>query len=196
MENKNNAVLCSAAKSPFVHTLAWAAIFITGFTTFLSLVQNVIVSFLSPVIEMQRVFIIAPEMQKFMPSLVRFIFINIRLIFFGYLVFSTLMFIFSIGLLKRKNWARILFICGLFISIFSSIFCVFFQGAIMNTLVPIFPLGYTELVELSSFSLIFVFLRIVSALLVIFLVILYGWIIKKLVSADVKREFIHKDVPR
>ena len=190
MEKREGLMSASSGKSQFVTRLAWTGIVITGFATFMSLLQNIIVSVLLPIDQMKEVFVVEPRMSKYVPALVSFMMTNIRLIFFGYLVLSTAMFISSIGLLKRKNWARIIFIFIISVGIASSLAGVFFQGAMMGTVIPILPEEYVDMPGMPNFQAMFLIIRIASGVLVIFMVALYGWIIKKLVSKEIKQEFI------
>jgi len=195
MEKKESSISISSGKSHFVTRLAWISIAITSVTTFVSLIQNIILSVLFPINQMKEIFIIEPAMSRYMPELVLLMLNNIRIIFFMYLVICVTMLISSIGLLRRKNWARIIFVFILFVGIISSLAGVLFQGIIMGPVMPLLPQEYADLPGMPNFQAMFTIIRITSGILVIFIVLLYGWIIKRLASEEIKQEFIKKSLP-
>lgn len=96
----------------------------------------------------------------------------------------------SIGLLLRKNWARISFIVlmaiGLFWNGIGLIFGLFamvgMHAALHSATMPAgMPPGFQGMMQ--------AFMLVVLIMDIAFLV-LFGWIIKKLVSEDIRREFL------
>ena len=95
----------------------------------------------------------------------------------------------SIGLLNRKNWARILFIIVMSLAIARQIFGIIFSW----TIVP-----NTQDIANSNGNNVMYFLtaiRIFTSCFVIGFIILYGWIIYKLLSEKIRREFIPETQP-
>ena len=100
----------------------------------------------------------------------------------------------SIGLLQRKNWARISFIVimviglvfnGLYLLVeFMAIIGIHFIGKMAV------PPGMPP--EFQSFMQVFMIMFIIFT---IAMLVLFGWIVKKLVSEDIHKEF-HKSVEK
>lgn len=117
---------------------------------------------------------------------------NIRLLCFAFLVGSCATFISSIGLLKRKNWGRIIFIGIMSLGIASNVFALVLQELMMRPMLEMpDPPG-------SNFGVVMTIARVVSVLAVLGVSIFYGWIIKKLASRKIRQEFMPetlKDLP-
>lgn len=126
--------------------------------------------FFSPVANLHEAMHSA-EAARHIPSFFRFLFSNIRFLFLGLFLFFTITFTASIGLLRRKNWARLVFI-GLMA-----------LGILWNVVGPEDP----DFVQ--NFSRMFMIMRIATAVLIIGLTVLFGWIIRKLSSPAVRAEF-------
>ena len=157
----------------FINTLAWLLIIISGFGLLISLLQNLMVYLIPGFTE---------PMNSSNPDGLDYLFSHIKLIvgFFGLAVLCT--FISSIGLLKRKNWARIsliyLFAFWMLWTIITPTaqWFYFFEGA---------PLSFSFTFE----DLLSIVLTAFLAIIVIGLVFLFGWLIKKLSSQPIKAEF-------
>jgi hypothetical membrane protein len=110
---------------------------------------------------------LAEQMSALMP-LAKFFFLT-------FLVVSVIILMCSIGLLKRKNCARILFIILMIFGIILSLGGIFFQKT------PARP---------ETSGAILMVIRIISAIVGTGMIILYSWIIKKLLSSNIKKEFM------
>jgi len=108
METGTNLSQEQVQRSTFVSVLAWIFIVIAGFALLISILQNIMITAMFPMEEMQKS-LNAPEAQE-MPAVARFMFSHFTLFFRAFLVVTLVTFISAIGLLKRKNWARIIFI--------------------------------------------------------------------------------------
>ena len=87
----------------------------------------------------------------------------------------------SIWTYKRKNWARLMFVSLLVFSIFSLLaFPIIFH---------IFMSRQREY-SMTDFHQRYVTIQIITVTIVTLLTFLFGWIIKKLSSDDIKKEFI------
>jgi hypothetical protein len=169
-------------KSEFVTVLAWIFIVLTGFCVVISVLQNIMIqTMFSP--EMHRAAAIAENM----PFFAQFMFDNIRWFFIAFLVLSISTFVSSIGLLKRKNWARLFFIAIMALGIVWNIGGFALQLALFS-LIPKIPSGAPDALR-SQFDAIFVIVVVFSALMAVGLSVLFGWIIKRLLSLPVQREF-------
>src|SRR6478672_6650334 len=96
-------------QSSFVTVLAWIFIVLAGFATLISILQNVMISLMFPIEEMQAAMVQAKHKQD-MPVFAEFMFSHFQLFFLSFLVVSSVTLVSAIALLKRKNWARVLFI--------------------------------------------------------------------------------------
>src|SRR5713226_3604903 len=128
----------SPVKSTFVTVVAWVFIVLSGFATFISLMQNLMVRFMP-----QQAFNEATADTTFariMPSGPRFMFAHLRLLVLLVLVLCVLMLLSSIGLLRRRNWARLVFIGLLGAGILYNIAGLLLQQSMMSSFASSFPL--------------------------------------------------------
>ncbi len=172
------------AGTQFVTAVAWVFIALCGFTAFVSLMQNVMVNTLFPIDEMTKA-AMAPGAPK-MPAFFRFMMDNIRLLVASILVVSVGMLGAAIGLLKRKNWARLVFVTILSIGIVWNIGGLALQFSIMEDFPK--PVGAPP-----EFSAAFTTMRTVitafSVLMALAFSAIFGWLIKRFISAEIRREF-------
>src|SRR5437016_10457943 len=96
------------ARSTFVTVLAWIFIILAGFATVIGILQNIMIAVVFPVSEMQQAGNQAANAH--LPGYASAIFNHVQLIFFLFLVIFAATFVIAVGLLKRKNWARVGFI--------------------------------------------------------------------------------------
>ena len=143
------------------------------------------INFLFPIGKMKES-INTQEAAKAMPGITKFLFLNIQLFFFSFLIVSTMTLISSFGLLKRKNWARLIFVTILTLGIIWNLSSLFLQGAMM----PKIPVEATQQEGIPNFQMIFTIMRVFTGIMTIGMSVLFGWIIKKLASEDIKQEFV------
>ena len=179
----DNLVPNQMAKSTFVTALAWVFIVLAGFATLISVLQNVMITLMVPDAAMQT----AAEQvgrDKNVPRFFAFMFQNVRLIFFAFLLLTSATLAAAIGLLNRKNWARITFIglmvFGIFWNIGGVVFSIFFVMAIPSTA----PSDFAHQFKLMSTIMIGV-----NVLTAIGFSTLFGWIVKRLLSPVIRLEF-------
>jgi hypothetical protein len=177
-----NELDAAQPKSTFVTGVAWIFIALAGFATFISILQNIMITLMFPVEEMDQN-LSRPEVQENMPAFANFIFSNIRFFFVGILVVSGTTFISAIGLLKRKNWGRIIFIAIMALGIVWNIFALVLQQFMMPSMTEISgPSG-------TNFETMMTIMRVFTFLMALGISILFGWIIKKLLSPNIRQEF-------
>ena len=183
MADSNIAV----GRSAFVTGLAWTFIALAGFATFISVMQNVMFTLMFPAEEMRA---IARDSRNGppMPGAVRFMFENFRYFLAAFLVLSAGTLISAIGLLKRKNWARLAFIAIMAIGVVWNL-AGLAMPFVMTPLIPEMP-GQVPPDFKDNF-------RLMQNIMIGFAVVmglafagLFAWIIKRLVSDDIKREFL------
>lgn len=173
-------------RSDFVTALAWIFIAISGFSTLISLFQNLMITFAFPVAEMQ-VAVQQSGKGPPVPEFFQFILGNIRLFFFSFLAISALTFVSSVGLLKRKGWARITFIVIMAFGIVWNLggtVAGYFLFASFPSVTESAPDDFQRQFDYFSMAIM-----VFTTLFAVTVTVLCGWIIKRLCSNDIKREF-------
>jgi hypothetical protein len=173
-------------KSTFVTVVAWIFIILAGFSTFISMLQNIMIQTMLSTTEMHRAMEMSNQ-DRNIPLVAQFMFNNIRLFFAAFLVVSASTFVSSVGLLKRKNWARLAFIGIMALGILWNIGGFVMQLAMFSSM-PQIPSGAPDEFQ-SRFNAMFIVMAVFSAIMAIGFSVLFGWIIKRLVSPEIKREF-------
>jgi hypothetical protein len=171
-------------KSTFVNVLAWIFIVMAGFVTLISVLQNIMIFLVFPVDQMKET-LNDSQTQEQIPFFARFMFSNIRLFFFGFFAISATTLVSAIGLLKRKNWGRIVFLAVMGIGICWNIFSLVIQNMMFSSM-PVFPHEEID----SQFSTMMIVMKIITFIFAVGISYLFGWIIYKLCSAKIKAEFI------
>ncbi|NOY16785.1 MAG: hypothetical protein GXP23_07640 [Gammaproteobacteria bacterium] len=170
-------------KSNFVSVLAWIFIVLTGFGTVITLFQNIMIRIMFSGERMKEALSQAENTEN-MPEYATFMFSNFNTFFLLIFFLSLFLFITSIALLKRKNWARVSFIGFMALGIVWNIVGLYLQANIMP------DLSSVQGSEVSAkFESMMNLMRIVTYIFAIGLSILYIWIIKKLLSKNILEEF-------
>jgi hypothetical protein len=171
----------AVTRSTFVTVLAWIFIVLAGFVTLISVMQNIMIAVLFPVDKMQEA--ANQTGNAGAPWFATFMLNHIQLFFLSFLVVSASTLAAAIGLLKRMNWARILFIGIMALGIAWNIGGVIFMFFLLSSMPEISaktPAGFDVMWKVMlGFNVLFV----------AGFVWLFGWIIKRLMSDDVRREF-------
>jgi rubredoxin len=171
-------------RSSFVTAVAWVFIALCGFATFVSILQNVMLNTIMPLDEMRNA-VTDPGFTE-MPALFRFMMGNVRLFFASFLVVSATMLGAAVGLLKRKKWARLLFITILSLGIVWNIVGIALQFFFLQDFPK--PVGAPpEFV--ATFSTMRTVIMVFSALMALGFSALFGWLIKRFTSSEIRREF-------
>ena len=169
-------------QSTFVTVLAWIFIALAGFATFISIFQNIMIWTLFPVEEMNRAF---EGSQEQVPFFVEFMFSNIRFIVLGILVVCGTTLVSAIGMLKRKNWGRLIFITIMGLGIGWNVFGLIMQNSMM-AVIPDFSFAEME----TPIFIMMTIMKIVTFVFVVSFSYLFGWLIYKLTSPKIKAEFV------
>jgi hypothetical protein len=175
-----------AERSTFVTVLAWIFIVLSGFSTIMSIFQYVIMSFVFPFARMQAS-VDAARARGGIPPGAEFMIGNMRLLIGSFVLLSAIMLVASIGLLKRRNWARRAFIALMALGILWNIGGLFLQRLMFSSM-PMGP-GNAPPEFRAQFESMMTAMQIASAIFAIAFCVLFGWIIWRLMSADVRREF-------
>jgi hypothetical protein len=173
------------ARSSFVTAVAWVFIALAGLATFISVLQNVMIYTFFPLDQMHAGLAQARERQE-MPAFALFMFEHIREIFTGFLVVTSSVLAVSISLLKRCNWARILFVWLLGLGIVWNLAGPVWQWFFFRSM-PQPPQGTAMQPQFQTMGTIIV---IFGAIMALGMSILFGWIIKRLTSPTIKSEFL------
>jgi hypothetical protein len=174
------------ARSAFVTAVAWVFIALAGFATLISILQNVMIYTFFPLDQMHAAMAQAREQQQ-MPAFTLFMFEHIRELFTGFLVVTSGTLIISIGLLRRHNWARILFVALLVFGIIWNIGSLFWQWFFFQSM-PQPPQAPAQMH--AQFQTMFLVMEVFSGIMALGMSVLFGWIIKRLTSPGIKSEFV------
>lgn len=176
-----------AKRSRFITGLAWTFIVLAGFSTLIAILQNVMLSVVFANDDMR---VAMSEMDKLqpMPPMFHFMFENIRLILAAALVTSALTLVASIGLLKRRNWARLVFIGIMAFAIVSHL-----AGVAMPFIMPdwmsFMPKDMPADVG-NYFAMVMKVVMVFSVLVALITVGFCIWVIKHLLSEEIRKEFL------
>jgi hypothetical protein len=172
-----------AERSEFVTVVAWIFIGLSGLMTLMSVVQYLMFGMMMSLGPMQDGM---NEMQARMPA-AAFAFRHFRLLIGAVLLLSLITLVVSIGLLKRRNWARLVFIGLMALGIVWNVAGPIVQLMVlrgMPMLPPDTPADFRDLFESMMSSM-----QIFSVIFALGFCLLYGWIIVRLMSAKVRSEF-------
>ena len=172
------------ARSNFVTVLAWIFIVLSGFATLIGVLQNIMIQtmFNDPKFSEGLA-----KMPQGVPAPVSFMAGNFRLIFAVLLACFVATLISSIGLLKRRNWARLFFIGIMALGIIWNIGGLLLQFTMFSSFPPL-PQAAQH--EADAFQSMFITMMVFSAFIAIGFSVLLGWIVKRLISPPIAAEFI------
>src|SRR5215813_11094043 len=103
------AIQTPPTRSTFVTVLAWIFIVLSSFATLVSILQNIMIALVFPAAEMQAAATQAKS-HPGVPWIASWMFEHFQVFFLFFFVMAAISLAASIGLLKRKNWARLLFV--------------------------------------------------------------------------------------
>lgn len=169
-------------RSTFVTLLAWIFIILSGFGTMIFILQNIMVHIMFDMPEFQE------ALQTPMPGappFMAFLMAHFRW-FAGLLLLSTIVtLVASIGLLKRKNWARLTIVTMLILSIFSNL-----AGMVMQLMaLPAMQAQFPAIPDAPDMRIFMIAIAIFSLLITLAFTVLFGWIVKRLLSPAIVAEF-------
>jgi hypothetical protein len=180
-------------RSTFVTVVAWIFIILSGFATFISLLQNLMVGYMP-----REMFDSAMQDSTFAhvtPPAARFMFSHLQLLFLSFFILTALMLAASIGLLHRRNWARLVFIGLLGLGIVYNLAGLVLEQSMMSSMTSRFPLDSAFSADSTFRSAAQQFDRMIAGFRVVMYVVtigfaaLFGWIIAKLLSRPIREEF-------
>ena len=126
MDEDTAVGLAAKERSTFVSVVAWVFIALSAFTVLISVMQNIMLQFAFPLDDVKAAMRSTSQSDD-LPPFVGFMLDNVVWIFRGLLVVSAFTLTSSIGLLLRKNWARLVFIGLMVLSIVWQVLGLGFQ---------------------------------------------------------------------
>jgi hypothetical protein len=174
-----------ASRSSFVTALAWVLIAVSGFGTFISLMQAVMLTFFFPS-EHFWSNARAPHGIENIPPLMQFLSSKVQYFFLAFWLLTALTLVSSIGLLRRKNWARLI-VVGIFgLGVIWNLGGIWLQWQMFSsTQFPAkAPAEFTQQMETMMGAM-----RVGTTIFAVAVAALLAWLIKRLVSLPIRREF-------
>lgn len=173
-------------QSAFVTVLAWIFIVLGGFATFISLLQNIMINVFFPKAEM-RAGMSSARSSGEVPPFFEFIFNNFEWFFAGVFVVSLITLVSAIALLRRRNWARVVFIWLLGFGVVWNLGSIVI-GEMMFGTFPADMAGAPASAR-EEFEAVASFMRIATSIFAIAISGLFVWIIWRLRSKAIVAEF-------
>ncbi len=166
-------------QSTFVTVLAWIFIVGAGFTTVISILQNIFISVTFPPEPFPGPS--GPAADQ-IPASGRFMMGHVDLFFRLFLALSCVTLISAVGLLRRRNWARIVFIVIFALGIVWNIGALILQQLVISSMLaqPLFEVQFDQMM---------LTMRIFSIAIVIVISTVLGWLIARLASPSIRSEF-------
>ena len=179
-----------AGRSDFVTLLAWVFIGLGGLSTLMAMAQYMMINMMVSIGQMQDAMNAAKARGDFPPA-AEFMFGHFRQLIGAFFLLSLITLIAAVGLLKRWNWARLAFIGLMALGIAWNLAGLFFQRVMMSSMLSSMPLLPPDAPAdfRTQFESMMTGMQIVGAIFALGFCVLYGWIIKRLMSAAVRQEF-------
>lgn len=172
-------------QSTFVTVLAWIAIVLSGFSTLISILQNIMLHTVFRRAGFDQAVQAPPPPGT--PPVVAFMLGHFQLFFLAFLLVSVLALISSIGLLKRRNWARLCFIGLMVLAVAWQLGGLALQFSMFPSMQQQFTAaGARGTPDMQPFVIA---IAAIGALFALGLGVLFGWIAKRLLSPAIAAEF-------
>jgi hypothetical protein len=163
---------------------------LAGFATFVSLLQNLMVTLMPH--ELFNAPLQDSSLSRIMPSGPRLMFAHFRLLVVVMFILCVVTLIAAIGLLRRRNWARIVFIILLGLGVLYNLGSIFLQQSMFSSFDTInsqlqADSGFRHVNQ--DFAQMMHAMRVFMIVLSVCLAGLFAWIIRRLMSREVRVEF-------
>ncbi|MBK7143851.1 MAG: DUF2127 domain-containing protein [Xanthomonadales bacterium] len=172
----------SPVKSGFITALGWTLVAFSGMGTMVSILQNIMLHTVFGGAGFDRA---STSMPPDMPWLFQWMMSNFAVFFALMLGVAVITLIASIGLLLRKNWARVAIIVLMIGSIASQLIGLHAQFSMMGHMRQPFAAA-PGAPDMGAF---FVAMAVFSAIFGLGFCVLFGWIAKRLMSPEIAAEF-------
>jgi uncharacterized membrane protein YozB (DUF420 family) len=171
-------------RSLFVSVLAWTTLVPAAFGVVVALMQNVMFTlFMSPAQFAQVVALLPPGME----TLGRVSYDTMRVALLAFLALSVIFLLAGIGLLKRRNWARVVFIAAVALGTLYSVVTYFSMDA-ASDLTALLP-GTTIDGASVDMAEIAAMMRATTTALTVVFTAFNLWLIWRLLSPAIRQEF-------
>jgi hypothetical protein len=176
-----------AARSTFVTVLAWVFIGLSSFTLFIAILQNLMMHMMFRGPEFEQA-IQATKDDPQAPAFASYLFEYMFVFFALFLLVSIASLLASVGLLRRRNWARLLFIALMGVGIVWNIGGFVLQLIMFPSMSDLPGVASDDFVR--QFQIMFVVMAVFGGLMALGFSALFGWIITRLVSPPIVAEFV------
>jgi len=178
-------------RSSFVTVVAWIFIVLSGFSTLIGALQNLMIRSM-PFDQLNSALQDSTAAQ--LPAPARMMFSHFQLFFLVTFLLSLLMLISSIGLLRRHNWARLAFIGLLVLGIIYLLGGLVLQQSFMSSFNRSFsaaaPQDSLFRANAQHFESFVTAMRVFMIVFSLGIAGVFGWIVARLASAKVRTEFV------
>jgi hypothetical protein len=177
-----------AQRSQFVTATAWTFIVLAGCMTLMSLLQNVMLQVMLQTTGMRQAMAeLHSENHAGMPLFAVNMFTIMPWIFAANLILCISTLIAAIGLLQRKEWARLMFVALMAIGIVWNVGGFVLQWYVFSGMRA--AAGNTPAQFVAEFKAFTIGIVVVSFLFASTFSFLFGWIIKRLSDPSIRAEF-------
>jgi hypothetical protein len=177
-------------RSDFVTVLAWIFIGLGGLSTLMSVAQYIMFNFMMSIGQMQDAMNAETARGDFPPA-AEFMFGHFRQLIGAFFLLSLVTLVAAVGLLRRRNWARLVFICLMALGIVWNLAGLVLQRVMMSSMLSTMPMLPPNAPPdfRAQFETMMTGMQIVAAIFALGFSVLFGWIIMRLMSAAIRREF-------
>jgi hypothetical protein len=183
-----NLATSNVQRSQFVTATAWTFIVLAGCMTLLSLLQNVMIQVMLRSSGMREAMAeLHSENHAGMPLFAVNMFTVMPWIFAANLILCISTLIAAIGLLQRKEWARLMFIALMAIGIIWNVGGIALQWYMFSAMSHLASGANSQIGP--EFSVFMIGIAVVSFLFAATFSFLFGWIIKRLCDPVIAQEF-------
>lgn len=176
----------SAPRSTFVTVTGWIFLVLSGFALLILLLDALMLQIMSSSGSFQEAMQSASAQQADMPAISLFLFKHLALFLILPLLAFGSTFVASLGLLRRWNWARVLFIVVMIIGIIWNLFGLAVQFFMMAWMRQDFAMLPPDAPDIGLFVTV---MMAFSALFALAFCVLFGWIAKRLMAPAIVAEF-------
>ena len=173
-------------RSTFVTAIAWLFIVLAGFATCVFVLQNIMIDSMLRAPDTQTA-LAEPGGQGDLPGLAGFAVRHMRLGMLTFLALCASTLAAAIGLLLRKNWARMLFVGLMALGIVWNVGGVIVQYRVISALLRVHASAPNPI--RAPWETLTTITAVFSSVMALGFAGLFGWVIKRLLSTDIRREF-------
>ena len=174
--------MTTSQKSTFISAIGWTFVALSGMTLMVSILQNIMVHTVFTGAGFEQAMATMPHDT---PWLFKLMLRNFKIFVGLILIASLVMLAASIGLLLRKNWARITMIVLMIGFTLSQLLGLIAQFSVLGYM----RRPFAAAPGITDTGVVLVGVMIVSAIFGLGFCFLFGWIAKRLMSPEIASEF-------